>query len=152
MHLHCLPDFKKSKDKILYHCEICDKDLQSSLTFYMKMVHKKNEVKAELTQAEMMDITLTPLKKKGVAKKPNLSYFEMVAQYIKKNSIEVPLVMEIYDKFMELSPFFKSNSEAGVQKLIKMISTTLGKNWVFVESFFACGSMHKNWVCREYVL
>ena len=87
MHLHCLPDFKKSKDKILYHCEICDKDLLSSLTFYMKMVHKKNEVKAELTQAEMMDITLTPLKKKGVAKKPNLSYFEMVAQYIKKNSI-----------------------------------------------------------------
>ena len=78
----------------------------------------------------------------------------MVAQYIKKNSIELPLVMEIYDKFMELSPFFKSNSEAGVQKLIKMISTTLGKNWVFIESFdfFACGSMHKNWVCREYVL
>ena len=68
----------------------------------------------------------------------------MVAHSIKKNSNEITVVMEICDKFIELFPFFKTSSEAGVQKLINISSTTFGKNKVSIKKYEAQSTMKEN--------
>ena len=125
--------FKKSKIKADNYCNICKKNMDSSISRHMKRKHEVLNVLAKYTADETKKIKLPVLSELTNNQKPKISVVYMTAYAIQALKNQRGTLGEIVLKFFNLFPYYRNGTVTERKNIRQQISTHLGKEKAFIK-------------------